>query len=245
MFTLYLTIILLISFVVGVAVTSYTLLSAVICFTFAIPLTKELNEAGALAENNPIVKRYTSSALVLIAIFCGVTFLVYWIGSPVIQIGYGLGFVLVVLEIIFNTKQIGVNQKNVSDYINLSSNRKYFTGVTKGPVEDVLTFVHIKVFFDHLNIITSNMAGMEKLSSRRDIGVRATEIFKDAIRIEPETQEGKLAREEAQKYASQVTQLVRMPSLTPITEEEKEMFRNHPMFGFSEDKKRKYESEEN
>jgi hypothetical protein len=113
----------------------------------------------------------------------------------------------------------------------------------------VLNFISIKVFCDRLNIVASKMVRTENLDmthkrwSRDEIKTRAAAIFNDATRIEPETEEGKIAREEAQKYALRVTQLVRVPRKTPITEETTEMLRNHPTFGFSEEKKRKYERE--
>lgn len=197
--------ILIASFIVGIGITSFTLLSAVICLTFCIPLTKELDRADLLVKNNPIIKHYFRSILFLTIIFFGITFLIYRFGSSIVQIGYVLGFIYVFFKIIFDINQIYINQENVSDYI--ENNSKYFNKVIKGPMEDVVNFIYIKVFCERLDVVSSNMARTENLSSRIEIKTHSAEIFKDAMRIEPHTPEGKSARLESQKYADQVTQL--------------------------------------
>lgn len=203
-------IILIVSFIFGMIIASYTLLSAVICLVFCIPLTVELERENMIAKNHPIISKYLGSILILFVIFFGITFSIFKFGSPAVQIGYTLGFVYVFFKIIFNKSQIGINQGNVSDYIKTASNVKHFKKVSPArgtPTDDVLNFIYIKVFFNQLDIIASKMARRENLATQVEIKTRATEIFKDAANIEPETHEGKLARMESQKHAQHVTQL--------------------------------------
>jgi hypothetical protein len=93
----------------------------------------------------------------------------------------------------------------------------------------------IKIFINHLNIIVSKMATEENLSSQTDISARATEIFKDALRIEPETEKGKIARIKTQKYIIKLSG----EHIRKLTNEEIKLFRDDKLVGFSEDKKKK------
>lgn len=61
-----------------------------------------------------------------------------------------------------------------------------------------------KAFFDMLNLHSTNIAEFEGKEGD-EVKTRAAEIFKDACRIEPETQEGAMLRLEAQKQAARVT----------------------------------------
>lgn len=61
-----------------------------------------------------------------------------------------------------------------------------------------------KAFFDMVNIASTNMAKSEKLLGGQ-AKTRAAEIFKDAVRIVPETKEGATVRQLAQHQAARVT----------------------------------------
>lgn len=61
-----------------------------------------------------------------------------------------------------------------------------------------------KAFFDMLNLHSTNIAEFEGKEGD-EVKTRAAEIFKDACRIEPETQEGDMLRLEAQKQAARIT----------------------------------------
>lgn len=61
-----------------------------------------------------------------------------------------------------------------------------------------------KAFFDMLNIASTNLARSEGLKGGA-LKARAAEIFKDAARVEPETDVGALVRMEGQKQAARVT----------------------------------------
>lgn len=61
-----------------------------------------------------------------------------------------------------------------------------------------------KTFFDMLNVTSSDFAKLEGLSGE-EAKARSAEIFKDALRIEPKTEEGKTLRAEAQRQAARIT----------------------------------------
>lgn len=61
-----------------------------------------------------------------------------------------------------------------------------------------------KAFFDMTNLMSSDMAKLEKLDGDAAKN-RAADIFKDAVRIEPQTAEGAMLRLEAQRQAARIT----------------------------------------
>lgn len=72
--------------------------------------------------------------------------------------------------------------------------------------EHNITFTkfHQKAFFDMGNILSTNIAKSEGLVGK-ELKTRAGEIFKDAAKIEPQTEEGAMVRMESQKQAARVT----------------------------------------
>ena len=235
MSTIFNMLILIISIIGGSIITSFTILSAVICLTFCIPLTKDLEKENLIVKNNPIIKRYRGSATFLTIVFCVVTFFVIRFGSPAVQIGYVLGFAYIFFKIIFNMNQVGINQGNVSDYVKTDSNSKYFNKISPAqgtPVDDVLNYISIIVFADYLSKVSAKIAKKENLNLKikaktsLELIARMNEIFKDAIRVEPETDEGKFARAESQKYALHVTQLVRVGMRTATDVERESQIRS-------------------
>jgi hypothetical protein len=106
-----------------------------------------------------------------------------------------------------------------------------------------LFFKTSTIFVNKLDIICSSIARSENLQSQAEITTRATEIFRDACRIEPETEKGRLARREAQEYTINTAKLVRISDSRPKTKEDIEILSNHPMFGVSEEKKKRLREE--
>ena len=68
-------------------------------------------------------------------------------------------------------------------------------------------WIYIIAFNERLDLVATNIARSEGLSSQADIKSRAVEIMKDAIKLTPETSEGKSARAESQKYAGQIAHM--------------------------------------
>lgn len=66
------------------------------------------------------------------------------------------------------------------------------------------TKVYQSAFYDMANILSSDLAGKEGLEGDA-VKTRASDVFKDASRIEPQTDEGKLVRSQAQQQAARVT----------------------------------------
>lgn len=66
------------------------------------------------------------------------------------------------------------------------------------------TRIHQATFFDSANLESTKLAGSEGLKGT-ELKSRAAEIFKDAVRIEPQTREGAMTRMAAQKEAARVT----------------------------------------
>lgn len=66
------------------------------------------------------------------------------------------------------------------------------------------TKFHQKAFFDMSNLMSTDIAKSEGLTGST-LKSRSADIFKDAAKITPETQEGAIVRSEAQKQAARVT----------------------------------------
>jgi hypothetical protein len=66
------------------------------------------------------------------------------------------------------------------------------------------TKIYQKAFFDMSNLMSTKMAESEGLTGT-EANARAAEIFKDAARIEPQTDEGAIVRQQSQMQAARVT----------------------------------------
>jgi len=118
---------------IGLIITSFTVISALICLAFGIPTTKKLEHANMLTNDHPIIKRYWVSVGFLITVFVLVSGSVYIFGSVHALRGYVGG---ILFAVILGIWKIGKNKNNIVDYINTQS--RYFNQ----PVEDVINFLN-------------------------------------------------------------------------------------------------------
>ena len=123
----------IIFFIIGGAISSFTLVSALICLIFGIPTTKKLQQANLLVENNSIIRRYLISICILSIIFVVVLCVVYFIDPTSALRGFIGGSVFV---IIISIGKLRGNTNNISDYISTQS--RYFNK----PVEFILGFLN-------------------------------------------------------------------------------------------------------
>lgn len=109
-----------VGFFIGLFVSSFGLLQALICIFFGIPTARKLTSQGVFVNPNPIAKRYFISASILFLIFIGISFVVYIFAPDSIFKGYSVG---AVLTLILGLGKIGGNKNNISDF--LATNKKY------------------------------------------------------------------------------------------------------------------------
>jgi len=119
--------------IIGFAVTIFTIIPALICLAFGIPTTKKLERANMLINNHPIIKRYWISIGILMIVFVSVLGLIYIFGSVHALRGYVGGSVLALIVGIW---KIGKNKNNLADYVNTQS--RYFNQ----PVENIIDFLY-------------------------------------------------------------------------------------------------------
>ena len=122
----------IIFWIIGLVVTSFTLISALICFAFGIPATKKLKRANMLVDNHSIIKRYWISISILVIVFVVSLGLIYVFGSVHALRGYISG---IIFAFIFGIGKIGRNKNNIADYIDTQG--RYFNK----PAEDVVNFL--------------------------------------------------------------------------------------------------------
>src|SRR5690606_22078069 len=116
---------------VGLGVTSFTLIPILIIFVFGIPTTRRLEHMKLLKENNGIIKGYLITISLLSSVFFVaslVTFMLFQRGVVGFLIGIGMTF-------LFGLGQIGKNQNNVRDYVEV--NKRHF----KTSVESVVNAI--------------------------------------------------------------------------------------------------------
>lgn len=110
----------IIFWIIGLGITSFTIIPIFIIFFFGIPTTKKLEKINMLKENNGIIKRYFFSILILFIIFLTsimITFLFF-------KTGFG-GFLGGAIISLFGLGKIGKNKNNIDDYIKV--NERFFT----------------------------------------------------------------------------------------------------------------------
>lgn len=105
---------------VGIFVTSFTLIQALIVIFFGIPTTLSLTTSGQLKKNNGIVKKYIISLFVLLFLF-GLATLIILSLSPEFSWGYIFGGGMALL---FGLGRIGTNEANMNDFV--ESNKQHF-----------------------------------------------------------------------------------------------------------------------
>lgn len=102
----------------------------------------------------------------------------------------------------------GANSTNPAVRIVETGVRKVAQGVNKVVIDwehnYSFTKFYQKTFFDSANLFSAKVAKEEGLLGAQAKN-RAGEIFKDAVRIKPETKEGQFVRSESQKQAARVT----------------------------------------
>lgn len=109
-----------ISFIVGLFVTSFTIIPICICLFFAIPFTRRLSKGGGLVEGHTVYRKYLVSIALLTFIYVMVTWFVVSIGSSNVSDGYFIG---TLVSLIFGIWKTGANPNNMSEY--LESNKKF------------------------------------------------------------------------------------------------------------------------
>lgn len=116
---------------IGLGVTSFTLIPILIIIAFGIPTTKRLEKLKVLKPANGIVKRYYISLVLLSIVFLAmiaITSALFPNGLIGILFGGGMVFLL-------GIGQVGRNEKNISDYVEV--NKEYFLG-TPGEMRYVI-----------------------------------------------------------------------------------------------------------
>lgn len=106
--------------IIGLAITSFTLLPILIIFVFGIPITKKLERVKLIKPNNGIVKKYFISVVILITIFI----VCYQLIKNFIPNELSAFIIGGVLSIIFSIGKIGNNRDNLKDYI--ETNKRSF-----------------------------------------------------------------------------------------------------------------------
>ena len=110
----------IIFWIIGLVVGSFTLVQIVIILRFGIPITKKLERAGYLTENNPIIKRYLISiAILTIEFFCITLGTYLFINTGFVSLVVGI-----VWSFVFAVDKTGNNKNNFSDY--LETNKQHF-----------------------------------------------------------------------------------------------------------------------
>ncbi|MFS8159416.1 MAG: hypothetical protein ACMG6E_04225, partial [Candidatus Roizmanbacteria bacterium] len=104
---------------IGLFVTSFTLIPVLIILAFGIPTTKRLEKLKVLKENNGIVGKYYISMVLLSTIFLAMLFITNTVfPNGLIGIIFGGGMVS-----LFGLGQIGLNEKNVQDYVETNKDK--------------------------------------------------------------------------------------------------------------------------
>jgi hypothetical protein len=109
--------------VLGIIIFSNTISNIIIITFFAIPFTRKL-EKYFLLEGGRIINKYIIIIFVQISLFATVTLLFYTFfdGAFIsLVIGYVFGLIAVITE----SRQLGLNMNNFSDYF--ETNRNYLT----------------------------------------------------------------------------------------------------------------------
>lgn len=107
--------------IIGLIITSFTLLPIFIIFVFGIPVTKKLEQVKLLKPKNGIIKKYFVSVIILVAIFI----VCYQLVRNLIPNELLAFFLGGVFSIILSLGKIGNNRDNMKDYI--ETNKRLFT----------------------------------------------------------------------------------------------------------------------
>jgi len=119
--------------IIGFLVFTFTIVPALICLFFGIPITKKLDRANLLVKNSPIVKKYWTSISILGITFLFVSGLVYIFCPSAALNGYIIGSIF---SFFISIGKVGKNNNNMQDYIRIQG--RYFNK----PEEDVMSFLN-------------------------------------------------------------------------------------------------------
>lgn len=108
------------AWIVGLFVTSFTIIQVLTILFFGIPTTRSLTKSGQLIKNNGIIKKYLISMVFLLFFFLLITLMVLGF-FPDIFSGYVFGGGMALL---FGLGKVGANEDNMSDYV--QSNKEHF-----------------------------------------------------------------------------------------------------------------------
>lgn len=108
----------------GLFITSFTLIPVCICIFFAIPFTRGFAKEGRLLSNHPIYKNYIVSIVSLSIIWVVTYLLVSYFGTESMIRGFIGG---TIFSLVIGIWKTGENNDNVSEY--LKKNKQYFKDV--------------------------------------------------------------------------------------------------------------------
>jgi hypothetical protein len=108
-----------IGWLAGLSVGSFTLVQMLIILFFGFPVTRKLQKAGLLSDNNNIQRNNVISLIILSGIFISAWFVISYI-FPGVKIGFIFGGGMALL---MSIGKCGMNANNLSDYI--QSNKEF------------------------------------------------------------------------------------------------------------------------
>jgi len=111
-----------VGWIIGIFITSFTLIPILIIIFFGFPVTKKLNNHGLLKKGNKIIRNYLFSLLILSTILLITLYILYSFFIGMVFAGFVWGGIMV---IIFGAGKIGKNPNNITDYLQV--NRNQFT----------------------------------------------------------------------------------------------------------------------
>jgi hypothetical protein len=106
-------------FIVGMLVTSFTVIPCLIILVFALPHTAKLKKQGLVKPQSDIVKNYLISLVLLMGIFTIAIALITFF-APSLTIGF---VVAIVITVLLGSGNLGENESNSSEY--LTKNQQY------------------------------------------------------------------------------------------------------------------------
>jgi hypothetical protein len=103
--------------VTGLVVASFTLISALTSFFFAVPATRKLLSANMLKDASPLLF-YRRSIGLLLSIFIVITAVIVLFAGKQLVTGYWGG---VFFALLFGVRKVGKNKDNIDDYMRMNS----------------------------------------------------------------------------------------------------------------------------
>ena len=122
---------LVILFVVGLLVASFTIIPVLIILFFGIPLTNKLEKKGLLKHKNGIKKGYTFNVIIFPLVYLGILWVInnyFPAGTMGFLIGTGS-------SLFFGLGQVGANKNNIADYFQV--NQRHFTASQEDVLQQV------------------------------------------------------------------------------------------------------------